>query len=303
MKLSIIVPIYNVENTLKRCVESILTQSFTDYELLLIDDGSPDKSGSIAEELAINDKRIIVYHKSNGGLSDARNYGIKIAKGRYITFIDSDDEITPYTLEHLMQIITDNPKYDILEYPVKEKPGYKDMRILWPGNKEYPNAMEWLSDSGAEHCWACNKIYKRTLFDNVCFPVGKIYEDIYVIVRLLKLKPFIATTNKGMYMYHWNENGIGANATRQGLNPLLEAQIYLVNKLGIDTGEKRWHRLYLNMFTIQLHSYSKTGKISLWTQHVQIKKYNSNSDIIKAIMLNVLGLRLSCIIFKIASRK
>ncbi|MDV4357675.1 glycosyltransferase, partial [Enterococcus faecium] len=92
-RISIIVPVYNVEKYLKKCVDSILGQTFTDFELLLIDDGSTDNSGSICDELAKTDNRIKVIHKENGGLSDARNIGIEVAKGDFIGFIDSDDYI------------------------------------------------------------------------------------------------------------------------------------------------------------------------------------------------------------------
>ena len=119
MKLSIIVPVYNVEKTLKRCVDSILRQRLDNYELLLIDDGSPDNSGAMADEMADND-RIKVYHKANGGLSDARNYGLERATGDYVTFVDSDDEIAQNTFPKLVKILHTHPEYDLLEYSVKQ---------------------------------------------------------------------------------------------------------------------------------------------------------------------------------------
>lgn len=93
--LSIIVPVYKVEPYLHRCVDSILAQTFTDFELILVDDGSPDNCGAICDEYAAKDSRILVIHKENGGLSDARNAGLDIAKGEYIGFVDSDDYISP----------------------------------------------------------------------------------------------------------------------------------------------------------------------------------------------------------------
>ena len=92
MKLSIIIPLYNNENTLGRCIESVLAQNYNDYEIIIVDDGSTDKSGALADEWAKKDARITVIHKSNGGLSYARNCGLNIIKGYYVTFIDSDDE-------------------------------------------------------------------------------------------------------------------------------------------------------------------------------------------------------------------
>lgn len=303
MKLSVIIPIYNVEKTLQRCVKSILSQGLDNYEVLLIDDGSLDGSGKMADELAATNNNIKVYHKANGGLSDARNYGIVRSTGEYITFVDSDDEIREGSLSALMSIIISHPNYDILEYPVLMNPGRNDEYLFNPSIREYKDCLDWLSEYGLEHCWAWNKIYKRKLFYIVRFPIGKTYEDVYTIGEIIKLKPFIATTNIGQYIYHWNENGISNNQKKNGLTPLLEAHIQLVKSLGINTRERRWHRLYLNILTSQLHSYRKTGNIQLWSQRIVVRKYIRRSDYIKAIMLNIFGLKLSCRIYKLLSRQ
>ena len=303
MKLSIIVPIYNVEKTLKRCVDSILRQGLCDYELLLIDDGSPDNSGQIADEYALRNDRIKEFHKKNGGLSDARNYGISKSQGEYIGFVDSDDELEPGTLEHLINIISIHPEYDIVEYSILENPGKPNERLFATQKYTYNNAMEWLEDRGLEHCWVCNKIFKRKIFDNTLFLVNKIYEDIYFTGDILKQNPIIASTDKGRYIYHYNENGITANDRKKGLGMLLEAKLYAVKKIGIDTREKRWNRIYLELLTAQLYHYKKTGQISLWKQHIAIKKCNSMIDCLKAITLNTFGLRITCLIFKWFHRK
>ena len=103
--ISIIVPIYNVEKQLSECIESILNQTFMNFELILVDDGSPDKCGEICDEYEKKDKRIKVIHKKNGGLSDARNAGLDIAKGKYIGFVDSDDIIHPEMYERMYNCI------------------------------------------------------------------------------------------------------------------------------------------------------------------------------------------------------
>ena len=124
MKLSIIIPVYRAEDTLERCIGSILHQSFTSYELILVDDGSPDACPLLCDEYAGKDSRIHVIHKENGGLSDARNVGIKRAKGLYITFIDSDDTIGENSLQQLMEELYQHPDVDILEYPIMERIGH-----------------------------------------------------------------------------------------------------------------------------------------------------------------------------------
>ena len=118
MKLSIIIPVYKTQDTLDRCLQSVLQQSFTDYEIILIDDESPDDCPKLCDEYAQKDEKIQVFHKKNGGLSDARNFGIRQAKGEYITFIDSDDAIAPNTLQYIMDELTAYPQVDILEYPI-----------------------------------------------------------------------------------------------------------------------------------------------------------------------------------------
>lgn len=296
MKLSIIVPIYNVESTLERCIRSIVQQSFTDFELLLVDDGTPDNSGHIADELASNDERIRVFHKSNGGLSDARNYGIDRTKGEYITFVDSDDELAPDTLQPLMQLLSEQTDIDILEYPVTERKGRPDEHVFMPENRMLESPLEWLADKGFSHCWVWNKIFRATLFDNVRFKKGKKYEDVYLIGDMLGICHNIVTTQRGMYIYHWNDTGIVA---QNNMHLLLEAQLSVVNKLNINIKRSKWHRLYMDMFTTQLHAYCNDGRVVLPNQHLPIKSFTSRNGIIKATLLNVFGVKWACILFKL----
>lgn len=298
MKLSIIVPVYQAENTLRRCVDSILSQSFKDYELLLVDDGSTDTGGRIADEYARTNGNIRVFHKPNGGQSDARNYGIGRAKGDYIGFVDSDDAIESGTLEHLMHTISLHPEYDVLEYPMLENPGEPDERLFSTRDYVYNSPMEWLEEKGLEHCWVCNKIFKRSIFNEIQFSVGRIYEDVYFTGDMLRHNPVIASTAKGKYMYYRNESGTTVNEKKKGLGMLLESQMHVVKALGIDTRERRWNRVYLNMLTAQLYYYKATGRLLLWPQRIAIRRYNGMSDCVKAVMLNVFGLRLTCLIFK-----
>ena len=299
MKLSIIVPVYNVEKTLRRCVDSIVGQDFRNFELLLVDDGSTDSSGVLADEMAQTDARLTVFHKPNGGLSDARNYGLDRAEGEYITFVDSDDELAPGTLGKLIVILDAHKDYDILEYPVLENPGRDDEHLFNPGINEYADAPDWLSEQGLTHCWAWNKIYKRWVFDSIRFPFGRKFEDMLAMGGIIKKRPFIATTDKGMYIYHWNDSGIMAKEREKGLNTLIETQIEVVKSLGIDTRHRRWHRLYMDMFTIQMHAYRSSGRILLQPQRVSLRCYRSPKEFVKTLMLNILGLKTACRLFKL----
>ena len=140
MKLTIIVPMYNVEATIGRCVRSITAQTFADYELLLVDDGSPDGSAALAESFAMEDSRITVLHKANGGLSSARNYALDRCRGDYVTFVDGDDEIAPGTLEAVMDEAAGHADCDIIEYPVTERVGGPTSTCSTPARTSMPTA-------------------------------------------------------------------------------------------------------------------------------------------------------------------
>ncbi len=293
--LSIIIPVYNVVATLRRCIDSIVTQDVAGCEILLVDDGSTDGSGQMAEEIAAGKENIHCFHKQNGGLSDARNYGIMRAKGRYITFVDSDDEVAPATYNTLLAIIKEHPNYDILEFPVEHRQGTAESFVFMPGENVFNDALDWLEYRGTEHCWAWNKIFKHKLFNEyVLFPVGEKYEDILITPQIIKEKPVIATTNKGMYIYHYNNSGIMAKDKSDGLTALLKAQMKLVEELHLDTRESRWHRIYMDMLTAQIYSYGKTGKILLPRQRIRIGGYATRRDSLKALLVNILGVKNTC---------
>ena len=201
MKLSIIIPVYQVEQTLRRCIDSVLSQSFSDWEMILVDDGSTDESPKICDEYVKNYDKIHVIHKQNGGLSDARNVGIEHAKGTYITFVDSDDYLGDDTLKKVMRLMEIHPDYDILEYPIYEHFTLMDNehQLLFD-NHEYTDIKEyWHEEKAYTHTYACNKIYRKELFRNVRFPVGKLFEDVYTFPLLLKEAKMVATTAQGMY--------------------------------------------------------------------------------------------------------
>ena len=217
MELSIVIPIYNVERTLQRCIDSVLGQSFQDFEMILVDDGSKDNSSVMADEIAQSDSRISVIHQSNQGLSAARNTGIKVAKGKYITFIDSDDFIAQDTYKGIIDLLNAHPEYDILEFSVIERYGSKAQNTLILDDCVYQNKQEyWLKGQAYRHTYAWNKIYKRELFTNIEFPKGKNFEDAHTLPKLMAIAKTIATTSRGTYYYCWNNEGITANELGEG---------------------------------------------------------------------------------------
>lgn len=241
MKLSIIIPIYNAAQTLKRCIESILQQSFTDYELILIDDGSDDESLSLCDTYNKIEEKIKLKHQSNQGLSAARNTGLEMAQGEYITFVDSDDSLSKNTLQELMDELAQHPEVDILEYPILERIGHSTKeKLLTFTPHEYNDAVEyWLGERAYHHTYACNKIYKRHLFATIRFPEEKIFEDALTLPYLIGLTskgnmaahPIIRTTDKGKYLYYWNPKGITNNANDKGLRQLYEGQAKALDTL------------------------------------------------------------------------
>ena len=146
MKLCVVIPVYKVEGTLVRCVESIVRQDVPGIEIILVDDGSPDRCPEMCEELATKYECIKVIHKKNGGLSSARNAGIAIAKCDYITFVDSDDYVKEGTYKQLLEILEKHGEYDILEYPVMEFQGSSKEHHLNFNNTTYNCAQDyWLN--------------------------------------------------------------------------------------------------------------------------------------------------------------
>lgn len=219
--ISIIVPVYNVEKYISRCIESILCQTFTNFELILVDDGSPDNSVSICEKYMEKDARVSLIHKENGGLSSARNAGIDSAKGEYMLFVDGDDVIHPKTLEILYSNLKDsNAQISIgnfcrfhsnreLDFQIKKE----DIRSTYAGMQ----ILEKLYDrnDASRYVSACGKLIKRSLFENVCFPVGRLFEDEFTTYLLYYKAHKVSVTEKVLYYYFVNDEGITRNLTIQ----------------------------------------------------------------------------------------
>lgn len=202
-EISIIVPVYKVEKYLEKCVDSILAQTFTDFELILVDDGSPDRSGAMCDEYAQKDPRVKVIHKENGGLSSARNAGIDVARGRYLGFVDSDDYIAADMYELLHDEITRVQAdlaicgiYDIYEgkEPV-EKPIIHETATA-------DEALLLILQGNNISVHAVNKLYRRELFQTLRYPVGKYHEDSFIIVDLLAKCQKIAINSAQKYFYY-----------------------------------------------------------------------------------------------------
>ncbi len=206
-KISVIVPIYNVEEYLPRCIDSILAQTFTDFELWLVDDGSPDKCGEICDAYAKKDSRIRVIHKENGGLSDARNAALDKITGEYISFIDSDDWVSPNFLENmLISMERHNAELVICNFVAAYEDGKKEIMYQ-------PATSEMVLSGDAVFCEvlqpsACNKMYKAEIFNSIRYPKGRLYEDAYVYPDVLSQVKTLVLTGQDDYFYFKRSDSI-----------------------------------------------------------------------------------------------
>lgn len=209
--ISVIIPVYNVEKYVLKCVSSVIEQTYKNLEIILIDDGSTDLSGVLCDQLSENDDRIKVIHKKNGGLSDARNAGLDIATGEYIGFVDSDDYIFPEMYEYLLSLIQEN-KSDIaicekIEFGENDMPQrikvQPSCKIL---NRE--QAVDALADDQVlrSHVW--NRLYSARLFHDLRYDVGKTYEDVYIMHRLFLRSNFVVISNEPLYCYRQRSTSI-----------------------------------------------------------------------------------------------
>lgn len=212
--VSIIVPVYNIENFIEKCIKSLCEQTYQNLEILLIDDGSKDKSGYLCDTMGKKDNRIKVFHKKNTGLSDARNYGIKNASGKYLLFIDGDDTISKDMVEVLYVKITDN-EADIsacpfiYEYSDGSTKNYEKIVRDCDYIMSNEEAVELLINKKyAFRHIACNKMYKASLFGDVLFPVGKLYEDMGTVYKLISKAKKIVYTYNTYYYYYQRSNSI-----------------------------------------------------------------------------------------------
>lgn len=211
-RVSIIVPVYNVRDFLHQCVNSIIGQTLENIEIVLVDDGSTDGSGEIADEFAALDSRIVVIHKKNGGLSDARNVGIEAAKGDFIGFVDSDDWIEPEMFELLYQRAVTTDSELVLcastRHNVKKS---RASRIALRGNLNMfgksVSENPWLIYSGQSYAW--NKLYARRLFDDpsLRFPVGQWFEDSAVVYNIMASANRIQYVDEALYNYRFERPG------------------------------------------------------------------------------------------------
>ena len=278
-KVSIIVPVYKTEKYLPRCIESILAQTFTDFELLIINDGSTDNSGKICDDYAQNDSRIVVMHKENGGASSARNLGLNVATGEWVMFVDSDDYLSnkylsafPLEINHDIEIAGMQMMFNNYTSSPKQLKLYNEKDFSNFFNEVFSNP--YITSP-------CAKVYKRSILDNFKIRFDekiKITEDtLFTMNYLLNSKSIYLIPNNGYY--YRNPENI-ANKYRQNvdcmyynLTKLSKAVVLLSNKFNFDASKiiQGISQFHYSCFSSNLELLSDEDAIKEWKK---FRKYN-----------------------------
>lgn len=260
--ISVIVPVYNVEKYIHRCIDSILAQTYSDFELILVDDGSPDGCPAICDEYAQEDSRVHVIHKLNGGLSDARNAGLDWmfanSGSRYVTFIDSDDWVHPQFLELLLRAVTEyQVDVGVCTFERPERYLHEQMTSRELGAAEKLTVEDLLIQHEWNYNYAWGKLYWRELFREIRYPKGKNFEDTFTTYRVLfaARQEAVVWLDQPLYFYFRNEAGI----TRSPWTPKelvvlegIRAQIDYYRTHGYARALEKEQWLYVNHFAYQL---------------------------------------------------
>lgn len=270
MLLTVIIPVYKTEQTLERCIESVLGQQVQGgMEVILVDDGSPDNCPALCDTWAERDNRVRVIHQQNRGLGAARNAGLDVATGEYVTFVDSDDYLAPDTYPKLLQRLGEQPDVDILEYEI-QMVGSNMANRKFSDGKWLDARQYWLQTRAWWHSYACNKIFRRSLFDEVRYADNRFCEDLLILVQLLERKPVVATAHLGAYVYVWNDNGLSANATAKKTRELLETQIYAKQAMRMSLFSRSGQDFYRTLLYRQIDLYKASGEVLLHWPFVRL---------------------------------
>ena len=309
--VSVIIPIYNVEKYLQRCIESICNQSYQNTEIILVDDGSTDQSLKLCNEFANKDNRILLIHKANGGLSDARNVGMEHAHGKYIMFVDSDDYVHKDMIKEMYKKITSDASdmvicgYKVVDEEGKEKRGIKyieNNEIIEDEEEYWQKAYD---SSTFFYIVAWNKLYKKNIFEGLHYSVGKLHEDEYIIHSLVSRCKKISCIKNKLYYYVQREDSITGKAYTIKRMDIIDA-LLLRSMYFID---KEYYELALRTMRLCMGSLNTAYKSLDLSSSIVRKEYKKNlsrfkkvyKDIKKKnnISITVVRLNLFCINDKI----
>lgn len=313
MLLSIIIPVFNAEDTITNCIESLLQQSFRDYEIIIVNDGSTDNTEKIINEFASKYSFIRIVNQENGGQANARNSGINLAVGTYISFVDADDVLEINDMyENYLDILCKNYEIDLLQFPTKWI--NKSDELITDNIDKIISGKENIKFSFLKdelRGMPCNKIYKRSLFNKVHFAPTRFFEDTWFIMDLLPFLNHICFTSYGYYSYITREGSeMNSKFSKLKYLHLLETRLRnlsLFNEQEIDTP------LYIDHFFALISSYLEGSKeygneeFSKFDNQILDSKpsfrslFNKKGNLknfIKFSFLNIFGLKILSLIFK-----
>lgn len=255
-KISVIVPVYKVEPYLRKCLDSIVGQTYQNLEIILVDDGSPDKCGEICDEYARRDERIQVIHQENGGVSAARNAGLKKVTGEWIGWIDPDDWAEPDMFEYLLKNALEM-EADIAvcshfqEFPNRSVfHGYTEMQIL-----DTEKGLELLLHNDLMRNYLWDKLWRKNLFEQICFPQGRTYEDISILHQAFWKAKTIMVLPEAKYHYLQRQGSIVDNISLEN-----RINYYLASKNRLNDMQKDWPQ-----FIPLLEAQCVASALSIWT--------------------------------------
>ena len=277
--ISVIVPVYKVEKYIHRCVDSILRQTFTDFELILVDDGSPDNCGTICDEYSKKDNRVHVIHQENSGLSVARNSGIdwvfNNSDSQWISFIDSDDWVNEKYLEILLNaVVQTKARMSVCGY---KKTVGEELEILQIDNVKLYGPEEFYCNysTNATATVSWGKLYHKDCFDTIRYPAGKIHEDEFVTYKIIFRNKDIAMVDIPLYAYYMRDSSI----TNSGWGPnklvvfeAIEEQIHFFMKNGYDRAYARRIVAYVSTCVSHIKELEKIKKISYRNYEKMLRK-------------------------------
>lgn len=285
--ITIIVPVYKVEKYLSRCVDSILNQTYTDFRLVLVDDGSPDNCGKMCEEYAKKDSRIVVLHQKNSGLSAARNTGLNLFyeknESDYILFADSDDWLHPQHLEFLMRpVIEKGIKISVCGYERKDSFDNNKYSAYETTDYEIIHPENLLVNHSWNYNYAWGKLYHKSVFRDIRYPVGKNFEDAFTTYKVLYKCEEIAFTPTPLYYYFRNETGISRSPWKESELVIFDAmreQMDFYKNNGYIKAYEKEHELFVNHHAYQIVRIKenkkdlKKNKKVLKEIHTDLKRY------------------------------
>ena len=281
--ISCIVPVYNVDKYLSRCLESLIKQTYENLEIIVVDDGSTDNCGKIIDEFSFKDNRVVALHKENGGLSDARNYGLLYAHGKYISFIDSDDWASPFYIENLYNSLKISNADLSISWFEKVVEGKKislkcsksllNLQIL-----DNVSCIEKMLYQDYVETSAWGKLYKRELFIDNVYPKGEIYEDILVTYECLKRSKIVSVIRNVDYYYFQRKDSIqNQSFNRKKLDGIIHFDI-LLKKIKCDfpsliIASKCRYFSFLNNLVFQIEKKEDSDiKRLLWGKIITYRK-------------------------------